>query len=160
MTQSEESLDENFFSNLKLNYTLIFILFFCSNTFGSKNTINSNHDIKTNKIYIMDKKEEFIKMKQERREKKRIGKRSTHPEEVIFIFEKVLEHWKTIRIYNTIVQNNPNSHIDKKTVERIATGNSKVYQSELSNDRFQYYQDLREKVYQYIETKKKPLPNI
>jgi len=98
----------------------------------------------------MDKKEEFIKMKTERREKKRIGKRSTHPEEVIFIFEKVLEDWKTIRIFNTIVQNNPDSAIDKNTVERIATGNSKVYQSELSPERFQYYQDLREKVYQYI----------
>ena len=101
----------------------------------------------------MDKKEEYIKMKTERREKKRIGKRSTHPEEV-------LEDWKTIRIFNTIVQNNPDSAIDKKTVERIATGNSKVYQSELSPERFQYYQELREKVYQYIETKKKPLPNI
>jgi hypothetical protein len=108
----------------------------------------------------MDKKEEFIKMKQERREKKRIGKRSTHPEEVIFIFEKVLENWKTIRIYNTIVQNNPNSQIDKKTVERIATGNSKVYQSELSKERFTYYQELREKVYQYTEKQKKVNKNI
>jgi hypothetical protein len=99
-------------------------------------------------------------MKTERREKKRIGKRSTHPEEVIFIFEKVLEDWKTIRIYNTIIQNNPDSHIDKKTVERIATANSKVYQSELSKERFTYYQELREKVYQYTEKKKKVNKNI
>ena len=100
-------------------------------------------------------KEDFIQMKQERREKKRIGKRSTHPEEVIFIFEKVLEDWKTIRIYNTLVQNNPDSQIDKKTVERIATGNSKVYASELQKERFLYYQELREKVYQHIENKTK-----
>lgn len=98
----------------------------------------------------MDKKDAFVKMKQERREKKRIAKRSTNPEEVIFIFEKVLEGWKTIRIYNTIIQTNPNSNIDKKTVQCIATGNSKVYDSELPKDRFTYYLELREKVYKYL----------
>jgi hypothetical protein len=59
-------------------------------------------------------KPHFLKMKQERREKKRTVKRSTSAEEVIFIFEKVLEGWKTIRIYNTLIQNNPESAIDKK----------------------------------------------
>ena len=47
------------------------------------------------------------KKKKERREKKRLEKREITGEEVIFIFEKTLEGWKTIRIYNTIIQNNP-----------------------------------------------------
>lgn len=105
-------------------------------------------------IYKMDNKYKykFIKMKKERREKKRTDKRSVTGEEVIFIFEKVLEGWKTIRIYNTIIQNNPNSAVDKKKTETIVTGNCKVYPSELSNERFEYYKSLREKVYKYHNT--------
>ena len=38
--------------------------------------------------------------KELRKEKKKIEKRKISGEEVIFIFEKVLEEWKTIRIYN------------------------------------------------------------
>jgi hypothetical protein len=94
-------------------------------------------------------KEKFIQMKKERREKKRTDKRSITGEEVIFIFEKVLEGWKTIRIYNTIIQNNPKSFVDKKQTETIATGNCKVYPSELSNERYEYYKSLREKVYKF-----------
>jgi hypothetical protein len=99
-------------------------------------------------------KEKFIQMKKERREKKRKDKRSISGEEVIFIFEKVLEGWKTIRIYNTIIQNNPNSVVDKKKTETIATGNCKVYPSELSNERFEYYNTLRDKVYEYKQQTK------
>ena len=84
-----------------------------------------------------------------KREKKRCVKRSITGEEVIFIFEKVLEGWKTIRIYNTIIQNNPNSQIDKKKTESVATGNCKIFESELSQERFKYYKTLREKVYEY-----------
>ena len=94
-------------------------------------------------------KKEFIKMKKERRETKRCEKRSISGEEVIFIFEKVLEGWKTIRIYNTIIQNNPNSEVDKKRTETIATGNCKVYESELPKERYEYYISLRQKVYEY-----------
>jgi len=94
-------------------------------------------------------KPQFLKMKQERRERKRTEKRSTSGEEVIFIFEKVLEGWKTIRIYNTLIQNNPDSNIDKKKTESIATGNCKVYESELTKERYEYYLSLREKVYEY-----------
>jgi hypothetical protein len=61
-----------------------------------------------------DYKQDFIKMKKNRRENKRTEKRCVTGEEVIFIFEKVLENWPTIRIYNTIIQNDPNSFIDKK----------------------------------------------
>ena len=98
-------------------------------------------------------KQDFIKFKKERREKKRCGKRSINGEEAIFIFEKVLEGWKTIRIYNTIIQNNPDTLIDKKKTEAIATGNCKVYESELSKERYEYYTILREKVYEYNKLK-------
>jgi hypothetical protein len=94
----------------------------------------------------MDKKK-HIQAKKQRREKKRCEKRSITGEEVIFIFEKVLEGWKTIRIYNTIIQNNPNSNIDKSITEKIATGNCKVYESELPKERYEYYNELREKIY-------------
>jgi hypothetical protein len=92
---------------------------------------------------------DYILKKKERREKKRKEKRSITGEEVIFIFEKVLEGWKTVKIFNTIIQQNPNSSIDKKKTEKIATGNCKVYESELSKERFDYYVLLREKVYAF-----------
>ena len=91
-------------------------------------------------------KNEFIKMKRERREKKRTTKRSVTGEEVIFIFEKVLEGWKTIRIFNTIIQENPASTTNKKKVEQIATGNCKIFESELPADRYAYYVELRNKM--------------
>ena len=92
-------------------------------------------------------KQSFLLKKKERREKKRSTKRGITGEEVIFIFEKVLEGWKTIKIYNTMIQQDPNSGVDKKKVEVIATGNSKVFESELPADRHKYYLELREKVY-------------
>jgi ASC-1-like (ASCH) protein len=95
-----------------------------------------------------------IKKKAERREVKKKNRRNATGEDVIFIFEKILEGWKTIRIYNTIVQTNPNSEILKKNVENISTGNSKVYEKELTSERYQYYLELRDKVYQYHINKK------
>ena len=94
-------------------------------------------------------KEKYKKIKSERRELKRTGKRAVTGDEVIFIFEKVLEGWKTIKIFNTIIQANPNSSIEKKKVETISTGNCKVYPSELSDEKFNYYLSLREKVYEF-----------
>ena len=91
----------------------------------------------------------YIQKKAQNRAKKRITKRSASGEEVIFIFEKVLEGWKTIKIYNTIIQLNPNSIIDKKTTETIATGNCKIYENELSKDQYNYYLLLRQKVYDF-----------
>ena len=88
-------------------------------------------------------------MKKERREKKRTSKRGITGEEVIFIFEKILAGWKTIRIYNTIIQQTPDSGVDKKKVEVIATGNSKIYESELDPEKYKYYLELREKVYAF-----------
>ena len=92
-------------------------------------------------------KTEFIQMKKVRREKKRTEKRSITGEEVIFIFEKFIEGWATIKIYNTIIQNDKNSAINKKKVETIVSGNCKVYETELSPDRYEYYTSLREQIY-------------
>lgn len=105
-------------------------------------------------------KSEYIKIKSERREKKKTDRRHATAEEVIYIFEKILEGWKTIRIYNTIIQNNPKSIVLKKNVENISTGNSKVYQTELSPERFAYYTSLREKVYAFQKKPGKEEPNI
>ena len=98
-----------------------------------------------NNIY----KKNFIQMKKEGRDTKRTEKRSITGEEVIFIWEKILEGWKKIKIYNTIIQQNPNSTIDKKKTETISSGNCKVYESELSKERYEYYKILREKIYEY-----------
>jgi len=99
--------------------------------------------------------EKQYKKKSERRENKKKNRRNANGEDVIFIFEKILEGWKTIRIYNTIIQNNPNSEILKKNVENISTGNSKVYENELPSERYNYY-----KVYQYHINKKINKNNI
>jgi hypothetical protein len=97
-------------------------------------------------------KEKHKQFKADKREQKRTDKRSVTGEEVIFIFEKILEGWKTIRIYNTIIQTNPTSLVDKKKVESISTGNCKVYPSELTDEKYNYYLLLREKVYEFHET--------
>ena len=98
--------------------------------------------------------EKYINEKKKRREIKKKDRRSATAEEVIYIFEKILEGWKTIRIYNTIIQLNPKSDVQKKNVENISTGNSKIYPNELSEERFQYYNELREKVYEYHKLSK------
>ena len=93
-------------------------------------------------------KDQYNAKKQERREKKKTMKRNATGEEVIYIFEKILEDWKTIRIFNTMIQQNPQSNIDKKWVEQIASGNCKVYLKELvTEERYNYYLELRERVY-------------
>ena len=97
--------------------------------------------------------EKYKEIKKVRREKKRTEKRNTTAEEVIYIFEKILLGWKTIRIYNTIIQDNPKSGALKKNVENISTGNCKVYESELDKERFEYYKELREKVYELHKSK-------
>ena len=155
-------------------------------------------------------KSEYIEAKQERREKKRMNKRKIDAEDVIYIFEKVLAGWPTIRIYNTVIlkykqpspyshppfplsppsyygpsqssassptittftspinntstiptnnykhkhYHSPPPHITKKIVEQIATGNCKVFEKELSPERYQYYCQLREKVYKYNKNEK------
>ena len=67
----------------------------------------------------MEKQKKYIEIKQKRRQSKKTEKRNASYQEVIYIFEKVLEGWKTIKIYNTIIQNDPSSTILKKNVENI-----------------------------------------
>jgi hypothetical protein len=86
-------------------------------------------------------------IKQKRRDIKQTEKRKANANEVIYIFEKILEGWKTIRIYNTIIQENPNSNILKKNVEQISTGNCKINETELTKERYLYYTELRKQVY-------------
>jgi DNA-binding ferritin-like protein (Dps family) len=93
-------------------------------------------------------KSEYHAKKLERRQTKMKSKRIITPDEVIFVFEKILEGWKTIRIYNTIIQLNPNSNVDKKIVEQVATGNCKVFENELTEDKYNYYVELRQRVYE------------
>ena len=98
----------------------------------------------------MEQSKQHIQDKKERREKKKMSKRDVLGEDIIFIFEKVLEGWPTIRIYNTIIQTNPSSGITKEKTEKYATGNCKIYEKEVaSKERFQYYMDLRENVYEF-----------
>jgi hypothetical protein len=91
--------------------------------------------------------QQYKLIKQKRRDIKQTEKRKANANEVIYIFEKILEGWKTIRIYNTIIQENPNSNILKKNVEQISTGNCKINETELTKERYLYYTELRKQVY-------------
>jgi hypothetical protein len=93
-------------------------------------------------------------IKSERRANKRTDKRAITGEEVIFIFEKVLEGWKTIKIFNTIIQTNTSSSADKKIVETVSTGNCKLYPNELSKEKYDYYLELRAMVYNFHNNQK------
>jgi hypothetical protein len=88
------------------------------------------------------------KHQKEKNVKKSIARRAT-VDEVLFIFEKVLEAWKPIKIYNVCIQNNPQSQILKEDVDHIVSGNCKVFDFETTPEKFQLYNDLRQKVYDY-----------
>lgn len=110
------------------------------NEIGAQNEQNVEKSINIHKQH-------YLAAKRERRIKKRTDKRDITGEEVIFIFEKVLVGWPTIRIFNTIKQTTPASAVTKKKVEVIATGNCKVFENELEPARYQHYLELRPKVY-------------
>lgn len=80
---------------------------------------------------------------------KYIENRKATPEEIIYIFERVLEGWRTIKIYNVMIQNNKSTKITKKIVENISTGNVKIHPFELPKEEYDKYLILREKVYEY-----------
>jgi|LakMenE01Jun11ns_1017448.scaffolds.fasta_scaffold9502099_1 hypothetical protein len=84
---------------------------------------------------------------------KYIENRKATPEEILYIFQKVLDGWKTIKIYNLIIQNNPKTKITKKIVENIASGNVKIHNYELSEENFNLYLSLREQVYELLRNK-------
>ena len=95
----------------------------------------------------MKNSQSYIEIKEKRRQKKKMVRRNVDAQTVIFIFEKVLEGWKTVRIFNTILQKG--TIVLKQDVETIATGNCKVYENELDKENFQRYVDLRALVYDY-----------
>jgi len=95
-----------------------------------------------------------------RHEKKKVDKRHASPDEIIYIFEKTLEGWKTIRIYNQIKFDNRETKITKRVVESVATGNSKIREFELSKERYNYYKELRERVYAYRKALKESKKQI
>lgn len=95
--------------------------------------------------------------KQRRRVSKKINRRSSNAEMVLFIFEKVLENWATVKIYNVLIQQYHEVSITKKKVETIATGNCKVYPHELSAEEYVRYNQLRQQVYEFH--KRTPLPS-
>ena len=101
--------------------------------------------------YTMDK-QTYYSEKMKRRATKMKNKRNITAEEVIFVFEKVLEGWQTIRIYNTLKQLNNRSNVDKSIVESVATGNCKIFENELPSERYKYYTELRQKVYETKHT--------
>lgn len=90
-----------------------------------------------------------IKKHQKEKNVKKSELRRASVDEVLFIFEKVLENWKPIKIYNVLIQNNPLSKVIKEDVENIYTGNCKVFDFETTSEKFQLYNDLRNKVYEY-----------
>jgi hypothetical protein len=110
----------------------------------------NDKELKKSKKYY----EKIIEEKIKRRENKKKNRRGATQEEVIYIFEKILEGWKTIKIYNTIIQKNKDSDVSKKNVENVSTGNSKVYEKELESKRFEYYNELRKKVYEFHKNSK------
>lgn len=95
-----------------------------------------------------------IQKYQKEKNVKKSNLRRSSVDEVIFIFEKVLEGWKPIKIYNICIQNNHESKIIKEDVENTITGNCKVFYFETTPEKFQLYNDLREKVYDYHKNKK------
>jgi hypothetical protein len=87
--------------------------------------------------------------KQQRKTNKYIENRKATPEEILYIFEHVLEGWRTIKIYNIMIQNDKFTKITKKNVECIATGNVRIYPFELSEENYEKYSSLREQVYEF-----------
>ncbi len=95
-----------------------------------------------------------IQKHQKEKNVKKSNLRRVNVDEVLFIFEKVLEDWKPIKIYNVLIQNNPQSKVIKEDVENIVTGNCKVFDFETTSEKFKLYNDLRQKVYDYHKNKK------
>ena len=96
-----------------------------------------------------------IQKHQKEKNVKKSNLRRATVDEVLFIFEKVLEDWKPIKIYNVLIQNNPQSKVIKEDVENIYTGNCKVFDFETTSEKFQLYNELRQKVYDYHKKIKK-----
>lgn len=90
-----------------------------------------------------------MNQRSDNKKNKYIENRRATPQEIIYIFERVLEGWRTIKIYNVMIQNNESTKITKKIVENISTGNVKIHPFELSEEEYNKYLSLREQVYEY-----------
>ena len=119
------------------------------------NLIESNiQNENENKNKKMEKANQYRKFKKEMERKKftkyekRKNERRTTPNEIIFIFERFLEDWRPIKIFNVMIQNNPETKIKKMDVDNICDGNVRIYENEVSEDEYKSYEDLRKRVYE------------
>ncbi len=80
--------------------------------------------------------------------------RNATPEEILFIFQKTLQHWKPVKIYNVLIQQNNQTHITRRDVDNIYKGNTKIYPHEVSSDVLNQYKLLRQHVYEYHQQQK------
>lgn len=95
--------------------------------------------------------QQFKKQKEEQKnikfEKRKLERNST-PDEILFIFEKTLQDWLPIKIFNVLIQQNPSSNITQKDVKNIHNGNVRILSNEIDNEKYKLYLELREKVYE------------
>ncbi len=80
----------------------------------------------------------------------KVERRAT-PDEVLYIFDKVLEGWKTIKIYNVMKQERSETKVTKKDVESIATGNVKIHKHEMNEEDYKKYEEKRKEVYKKLK---------
>jgi hypothetical protein len=95
--------------------------------------------------------QQYQKQKEEQKnikfEKRKLERNST-PDEIFFIFEKTLQDWLPIKIFNVLIQQNPSSNITQKDVKNIHNGNVRILPNEIDNEKYKLYLELREKVYE------------
>ena len=89
-----------------------------------------------------------IQLKKTEKFEKRKLERKSSVEEIFFIFEKTLENWLPIKIFNVLIQQNPQSIITKKDVNNIYKGNVRILPTEVDNEKYKLYLELREKIYE------------
>lgn len=82
------------------------------------------------------------------------NERHSTPIEIFYIFERTLEDWKPIKIYNIMIQNNSETKVTRRDVDNISTGNVKISPNEITKEEYIQYQYMRQKVYEYHRNKK------
>jgi hypothetical protein len=86
-----------------------------------------------------------------------LSKRKIHTDEIIIVIERFIEKWNPMRILDYLIDrrncnNIPNQltiDIIKNIKRNLMNGKPIIYESELSKEKYEYYQILREKVYEY-----------
>lgn len=82
------------------------------------------------------------------RSKKKVSERHANPLEILYIFDKSLEGWKTIKIWNVLKQERPDTKIIKKDIDKIARGDARIEKFELNEDQYKEYEMKRAKIYE------------